>query len=687
MRNLNKRLNKKERGITLIALVITITVLLILAGLSIAMLTGDNGILTEASNAKIETVLGTIKEQIKLLQMESRIEEKEVTPETLLAEGKVSRTVKMEDDGKYYMYYSLKDNSIEGMQGLGRGDITNFKDIFLIDENLNIKYISSNGKEYGDEINKKVLEDETEIRFSSKAFSEYISKKSGVPEDEMKFKWMKNQTSLTIADKAVDSLEDLVFFPNLISLTLGEYGSNIPPIISMNGIENCTKLSNLDIIYGPDKEYSAVAKLSNLKSFSRFNGNDYNNIIDALKFCENLEKVSLSQVKVTNMNRIAELGNLKLLRLTGSQIKKIEGLKNMTNLEELYLAGNQIKEIEGLENLTKLKKLFLNSNQIADITPLSANTSLMELNLKSNVEIDANRTHYTTKQLQALDKIGKIIDNGGIINLDTDKLGLFTNYKKLDLSNNKLTTLDNLNGMTELTQLTLTNNSITLEDEKSQEILSNMSNLSYLAFSNNKLTNINAINNLKNLNSLSLIGNNKIDLKQIEDIISNLNTFQVSTESLKTIINCDISKITKLNLNGSDLTELPNLSIFTSLRTLSLNSNPITNFEVISDITSLQTLSLYNCNLHGRMIDFSNLTNLTYLNLNSNSLWTEDLENLKALKNNTNLSIDLSNNSIIDATALLELNSNIRINLKGNVNLLQDSKDKLKAKFGNNVTF
>ena len=111
--------------------------------------------------------------------------------------------MKMEDDGKYYMYYSLKDNSIEGMQGLGRGDITNFKDIFLIDENLNIKYISSNGKEYGDEINKKVLEDETEIRFSSKAFSEYISKKSGVPEDEMKFKWMKNQTSLTIADKAV----------------------------------------------------------------------------------------------------------------------------------------------------------------------------------------------------------------------------------------------------------------------------------------------------------------------------------------------------------------------------------------------------------------------------------------------------------------------------------------------------
>lgn len=41
-----KQMMKERRGITLIALVITIIVLLILAGVSIAMLTGDNGILT-----------------------------------------------------------------------------------------------------------------------------------------------------------------------------------------------------------------------------------------------------------------------------------------------------------------------------------------------------------------------------------------------------------------------------------------------------------------------------------------------------------------------------------------------------------------------------------------------------------------------------------------------------------------
>ena len=57
--------NKKEKGITLIALVITI-VLLILAGVSIATLTGNNGILTKTQEAKEQTIIGQEKEQVEL---------------------------------------------------------------------------------------------------------------------------------------------------------------------------------------------------------------------------------------------------------------------------------------------------------------------------------------------------------------------------------------------------------------------------------------------------------------------------------------------------------------------------------------------------------------------------------------------------------------------------------------------
>ena len=61
-----KEKNQKTKGITLIALVITIIVLLILAGVSIAMLTGQNGILTQAQNAKNRTEAAQAEEENRL---------------------------------------------------------------------------------------------------------------------------------------------------------------------------------------------------------------------------------------------------------------------------------------------------------------------------------------------------------------------------------------------------------------------------------------------------------------------------------------------------------------------------------------------------------------------------------------------------------------------------------------------
>ena len=57
---------RNNKGITLIALVITIIVLLILAGVSIAMLTGSNGILTQATEAKKDTAAAEAVERINM---------------------------------------------------------------------------------------------------------------------------------------------------------------------------------------------------------------------------------------------------------------------------------------------------------------------------------------------------------------------------------------------------------------------------------------------------------------------------------------------------------------------------------------------------------------------------------------------------------------------------------------------
>ena len=88
--SLRKKL-KNTKGITLIALVVTIIVLLILAGVSIAMLTGNNGILTQGKRAKEEQAHAAVKEGIMLLYNEYRTKQ-EVNSSKVQEETKVAST-------------------------------------------------------------------------------------------------------------------------------------------------------------------------------------------------------------------------------------------------------------------------------------------------------------------------------------------------------------------------------------------------------------------------------------------------------------------------------------------------------------------------------------------------------------------------------------------------------------------
>ena len=64
---------KQTKGITLIALIITIIILLILAGVTITMLTGDNGILKQATNARETNTKAEFEEQVKLAVIASKV--------------------------------------------------------------------------------------------------------------------------------------------------------------------------------------------------------------------------------------------------------------------------------------------------------------------------------------------------------------------------------------------------------------------------------------------------------------------------------------------------------------------------------------------------------------------------------------------------------------------------------------
>ena len=72
LRNLQKNtkrgkiMKENKRGVTLIALIITIIVLLILAGVNISMLTRENGIISQANEANLKNNHGTVLEALRL---------------------------------------------------------------------------------------------------------------------------------------------------------------------------------------------------------------------------------------------------------------------------------------------------------------------------------------------------------------------------------------------------------------------------------------------------------------------------------------------------------------------------------------------------------------------------------------------------------------------------------------------
>ena len=74
---------RKNEGITLIALVVTIIVLLILTGVTISMLTGENGIITKAFQAKMKSELAEYKEQINLFIIQKKMENQKFNEESL----------------------------------------------------------------------------------------------------------------------------------------------------------------------------------------------------------------------------------------------------------------------------------------------------------------------------------------------------------------------------------------------------------------------------------------------------------------------------------------------------------------------------------------------------------------------------------------------------------------------------
>ena len=118
MKNFKKIFLKANNGITLIALVITIIVLLILAGIGISMLSGDNGVLKQAGNAKTKTDIAQEKELLQTASLAAISKEKY---------GELSKD-KLDDELDNY-------SEVENTEQINNGILVTFKSnrTYLVD--------------------------------------------------------------------------------------------------------------------------------------------------------------------------------------------------------------------------------------------------------------------------------------------------------------------------------------------------------------------------------------------------------------------------------------------------------------------------------------------------------------------------------------------------------------------------
>ena len=113
---------KNSKGITILALVITIIVLLILAGITIGAITGNNGLIGQTQDAKLETEKAQIKEDLDIMVVQSIGKDGKVDKEVLMPKLETlpdGKEIYDTDEVIYIVYpeYTFKVD-------LGSGDVT-----------------------------------------------------------------------------------------------------------------------------------------------------------------------------------------------------------------------------------------------------------------------------------------------------------------------------------------------------------------------------------------------------------------------------------------------------------------------------------------------------------------------------------------------------------------------------------
>ncbi len=332
---------KENKGITLIALVITIIVLLILAGVTIATLVGNNGILNKASQAAEETRIAQVEEQVNLWKSE-----KEMGNTT-------GGTITSEDD----FLQNLKDN----------GSITEDE----IDRTSQIIRIGDREIYYGSgpeltDVYVALYTDGTLVFNSKDEFDEaLVSKEYGKIDI-----FGTNQTPPWYSD--ANSITTANFLNKVVPKSTARWFYYLTKLTTIQNIANLdtSRVTNMSYMFFACFDLQTV-------DLTHFNTENVTNMAQMFSNCgdiNNLDFSSFNTSKVTNMNAMFHAcTNLTQLDLSSFNTENVTDMSSMfdgnRNLTSLNISSFNTSKV------TNMRQMFCNCKKLTELDLSNFNTN------------------------------------------------------------------------------------------------------------------------------------------------------------------------------------------------------------------------------------------------------------------------------------------------------------------------
>ena len=315
-----KKTEEKNTGITLIGLIVTIIVLLILAGVTVMTLTGDNGLLTKAGEAKNATEQSKLEEEVQLALIEGQTD-------------------------KYFNSNSNMEEKLKAIfeKSYGQGNI----DVTKAGKNYKVKVKDSKTTyrvRYDGKVEKYEEMDPTEV-YARLDDDGILYLRATKVDDRYKI-----YTDSSSIENVLNSTKDI------IDIVVIE--DNIAPLTAYNMFKDCIKLKKIENM---EKFHT-----ENIKYFNYFFIN-----------CINLMEVDVSKFDTSNATTMHSMfdgcKNIKYLDVSGFNTE------NVTDLAWMFGGCNNLQNIDvsgfNTNKATNMARMFSQCNSLKGLDVSEFNTS------------------------------------------------------------------------------------------------------------------------------------------------------------------------------------------------------------------------------------------------------------------------------------------------------------------------